>query len=168
MNVAGINFESVVDGDGVRVVVFVSGCLHNCKGCHNPASHSFTAGQPFTQELQDEIIAYIQKTPFISGLTLSGGDPMYSAKEITPFIERLRKDVKDISVWIYSGFRFEEILENSEMFDLLKLCDVLVDGEFVLEQRDITLSYKGSRNQRIIDIPKSLSDQKISIFEGGV
>lgn len=168
MNVAGINFESVVDGEGVRVVVFVSGCLHNCKGCHNPASHSFTAGQPFTQELQDEIIAYIQKTPFISGLTLSGGDPMYSAKEITPFIERLRKDVKDISVWIYSGFRFEEILENSEMFDLLKLCDVLVDGEFVLEQRDITLSYKGSRNQRIIDIPKSLSDQKISIFEGGV
>ena len=168
MNVAGINFESVVDGEGVRVVVFVSGCLHNCKGCHNPASHSFTAGQPFTQELQDEIIAYIQKTPFISVLTLSGGDPMYSAKEITPFIERLRKDVKDISVWIYSGFRFEEILENSEMFDLLKLCDVLVDGEFVLEQRDITLSYKGSRNQRIIDIPKSLSDQKISIFEGGV
>lgn len=168
MNVAGINFESVVDGEGVRVVVFVSGCLHNCKGCHNPASHSFTAGQPFTQELQDEIIAYIQKTPFISGLTLSGGDPMYSAKEITPFIERLRKDVKDISVWIYSGFRFEEILENSEMFDLLKLCDVLVDGEFVLEQRDITLSYKGSRNQRIIDIPKSLSDQKISIFEGGI
>lgn len=168
MNVAGINFESVVDGEGVRVVVFVSGCLHNCKGCHNPASHSFTAGQPFTRELQDEIIAYIQKTPFISGLTLSGGDPMYSAKEITPFIERLRKDVKDISVWIYSGFRFEEILENSEMFDLLKLCDVLVDGEFVLEQRDITLSYKGSRNQRIIDIPKSLSDQKISIFEGGI
>lgn len=168
MNVAGINFESVVDGEGVRVVVFVSGCLHNCKGCHNPASHSFTAGQPFTQELQDEIIAYIQKTPFISGLTLSGGDPMYSAKEITPFIERLRKDVRDISVWIYSGFRFEEILENSEMFDLLKLCDVLVDGEFVLEQRDITLSYKGSRNQRIIDIPKSLSDQKISIFEGGI
>lgn len=161
MNVAGINFESVVDGEGVRVVVFVSGCLHNCKGCHNPASHSFTAGQPFTQELQDEIIAYIQKTPFISGLTLSGGDPMYSAKEITPFIERLHKDIKDISVWIYSGFRFEEILENSEMFDLLKLCDVLVDGEFVLEQRDITLSYKGSKNQRIIDIQKSISTKQV-------
>lgn len=161
MNVAGINFESVVDGEGVRVVVFVSGCLHNCKGCHNPASHSFTAGQPFTQELQDEIIAYIKKTPFISGLTLSGGDPMYSAKEITPFIERLRKDVKDISVWIYSGFRFEEILENSEMFDLLKLCDVLVDGEFVLEQRDITLSYKGSKNQRIIDVQRSISTEQV-------
>ena len=86
---------------------------------------------------------------------------MYSAKEITPFIERLRKDVKDISVWIYSGFRFEEILENSEMFDLLKLCDVLVDGEFVLEQRDITLSYKGSKNQRIIDVQRSISTEQV-------
>lgn len=168
MNIAGINFESVVDGEGVRVVVFISGCLHNCKGCHNPASHSFTAGQPFTQELQDEIIAYIQATPFIAGLTLSGGDPMYSAKDLTPFIKRLRADVKDITIWIYSGFRYEKILENSEMFELLCLCDVLVDGEFVLEQRDITLAYKGSRNQRVIDVQKSLSNQKVIIYEGSV
>ena len=156
MNIAGINFESVVDGEGVRVVVFVSGCLHNCKGCHNPASHSFTAGQPFTQELQDEIIAYIKKTPFISGITLSGGDPMYSAKELSQFIECLRKNIDDASVWIYSGFRFEEILKDENMLRLLKLCDVLVDGKFVLEQRDTTLSYKGSRNQRIIDVQKSM------------
>ena len=89
MNVAGINFESVADGEGVRVVIYVSGCLHNCKGCHNPTSHSFTVGQPFTEQLQNEIIAYINKTPFISGLTLSGGDPMYSASKITPFIKAL-------------------------------------------------------------------------------
>lgn len=168
MNIAGINFESVVDGEGVRVVVFISGCLHNCKGCHNPASHSFTAGQPFTQELQDEIIAYIQDTPFISGVTLSGGDPMYSAKDLVPFIKRLRADVKGITIWIYSGFQYEKILENSEMYELLCLCDVLVDGEFVLEQRDITLAYKGSRNQRVIDIHKSLSSKNIIIYEGGV
>lgn len=161
MNIAGINFESVVDGDGVRVVVFVSGCLHNCKGCHNPASHSFTAGQPFTDELQDEIISYIQKTPFVSGLTLSGGDPMYSAAEITPFVERLKSELKTISIWIYSGFTYEEICEDTNMFRLLKLCDVLVDGEFILEQRDITLSYKGSRNQRIIDIQKSIKEKQI-------
>lgn len=164
MNVAGINFESIVDGEGVRVVVFVSGCYHNCKGCHNPASHSFTAGQPFTPELQNEVIGYINKIPFISGLTLSGGDPMYSAKEITPFIQRLRTEVKDISVWIYSGFCFENIVENSEMFELLKLCDVLVDGEFILEQRDITLPYKGSQNQRIIDIQKSLDSNSIVLW----
>lgn len=161
MNIAGINFESVVDGDGVRVVVFVSGCLHNCKGCHNPASHSFTAGQPFTDELQDEIISYIQKTPFVSGLTLSGGDPMYSVAEITPFVERLKSELKTISIWIYSGFTYEEICEDTNMFRLLKLCDVLVDGEFILEQRDITLSYKGSRNQRIIDIQKSIKEKQI-------
>ena len=165
MNIAGINFESVVDGEGVRVVVFVSGCLHNCKGCHNPASHSFTAGQPFTQELQDEVISYIQKTPYISGITLSGGDPMYSAAELIPFVEHLRSKVKNTTVWIYSGFTFEEILRSKEKFNLLKLCDVLVDGQFVLEQRDTTLSYKGSKNQRIIDVKKSLSSKQIVVKE---
>lgn len=165
MNVAGINFESVADGEGVRVVIYVSGCLHNCKGCHNPTSHSFTAGQPFTEQLQDEIIAYINKTPFISGLTLSGGDPMYSASEITPFIKTLRQANKNVTVWIYSGFTYEEILENSEMLELLSECDVLVDGRFVLEQRDMTLSYKGSRNQRIIDVQQSLQCGNIVLWE---
>ena len=165
MNVAGINFESVADGEGVRVVIYVSGCLHNCKGCHNPTSHSFTVGQPFTEQLQDEIIAYINKTPFISGLTLSGGDPMYSASEITPFIKTLRQANKNVTVWIYSGFTYEEILENSEMLELLSECDVLVDGRFVLEQRDMTLSYKGSRNQRIIDVQQSLQCGNIVLWE---
>ena len=165
MNISGINFESVVDGEGVRIVVFVSGCLHNCKGCHNPTSHSFEAGRPFTEELQDEIIDYINKTPFISGATISGGDPMYSAKAVAAFVRRLKTEVKDISLWIYSGFRYENILQNSEMLDLLKLCDVLVDGEFILEQRDMTLSYKGSRNQRIIDIQKSLTQNEIILWE---
>ena len=165
MNVAGINFESVADGEGVRVVIYVSGCLHNCKGCHNPTSHSFTVGQPFTEQLQNEIIAYINKTPFISGLTLSGGDPMYSASEITPFIKTLRQANKNVTVWIYSGFTYEEILENSEMLELLSECDVLVDGRFVLEQRDMTLSYKGSRNQRIIDVQQSLQCGNIVLWE---
>lgn len=165
MNIAGINFESVVDGDGVRVVVFISGCYHNCKGCHNPTSHPFTAGQIFTEKLQDEIIAYIQNTPFISGLTLSGGDPMYSAKDIIPFVTRLKQEIPNISIWVYSGFTYEEIQKESDMFNLLKLCDVLVDGEFILEQRDVTLPYKGSRNQRIIDIQKSIEVQEIVIKE---
>lgn len=165
MNVAGINFESVVDGEGVRVVVFVSGCLHNCKGCHNPSSHSFTAGQAFTSELQDEIITYIQNTPFVSGLTLSGGDPMYSAKEATAFIEKLRQKIPNTSIWIYSGFTYEAIQTDTDMRKLLKLCDVLVDGEFILDQRDVTLPYKGSRNQRIIDIQKSMDRKEIVIKE---
>lgn len=166
MNVSGINFESIADGEGVRVVVFISGCLHNCKGCHNPASHSFTAGQPFTSDLQEKIVAYIKNTPFISGLTLSGGDPMYSAEELIPFVQKLRSEVDGVTVWIYSGFLYEEIKQNEEMAELLKQCDVLVDGEFVLEQRDITLAYKGSQNQRIIDVQKSITDNKIILFEG--
>lgn len=166
MNVSGINFESIADGEGVRVVVFISGCLHNCKGCHNPASHSFTAGQPFTSDLQDKIVAYIKNTPFISGLTLSGGDPMYSAEELIPFVQKLRSEVVGVTVWIYSGFLYEEIKQNEEMAELLKQCDVLVDGEFVLEQRDITLAYKGSQNQRIIDVQKSITDNKIILYEG--
>ena len=93
---------------------------------------------------------------------------MYSAKEILPFVKRLREDIQDISIWIYSGFVYENILENSEMFELLSMCDVLVDGEFILEQRDITLSYRGSKNQRIIDIQKSLSSRKICVVEGSV
>lgn len=165
MNIAGINFESVVDGEGVRVVVFVSGCLHNCKGCHNPSSHSFVVGRAFTDELQDEIITYIQKTPFISGITLSGGDPMYSAAEIEPFVKRIKQTLGNTSIWIYSGFTFEDICKDDDMFRLLKLCDVLVDGEFVLEQRDPTLPYKGSRNQRIIDIQKSINEDHVVMKE---
>ena len=163
MNISGINFESVVDGEGVRIVVFVSGCLHNCKGCHNPTSHSFEAGRPFTEELQDEIIDYINKTPFISGATISGGDPMYSAKAVAAFVRRLKTEVKDISLWIYSGFRYENILQNSEMLDLLKLCDVLVDGEFQVDKKDTKLLWKGSSNQRVIDVQNTLKQTDPSV-----
>lgn len=164
MNISGINFESIVDGVGVRVVVFVSGCMHNCTGCHNPASHSFSAGKPFTIELQDEIIDYIKNTPFITGVTMSGGDPMYSAAEIAKFIVRLKAEVPDVSVWVYSGFEYEEICDDDDMLSLLLLCDVLVDGEFVLEQRDTTLPYRGSRNQRIIDVKKSKESERVVIW----
>ena len=165
MNISGIDFESIVDGVGVRVVVFVSGCMHDCTGCHNPASHSFSAGRPFTKELQDEIIDYIKSTPFISGITMSGGDPMYSAAEIAEFIVRVKTEVPDISVWIYSGFEYEEIKTDDDMAHLLSLCDVLVDGEFVLEQRDTTLPYRGSRNQRVIDVKKSNEGGKVVLFQ---
>ena len=155
VNIIGIDFESIVDGDGVRVVIFFSGCKHNCKGCHNPLSHNFDAGRPFTEDIQKRIIDYIRNTPYISGVTLSGGDPMYSAVEVAAFVKTLRRAVPTKSVWVYSGFAYEEILRYPEMARLLSLCDVLVDGCFVLEMRDTTLSYRGSRNQRVIDVVKS-------------
>lgn len=166
MNVSGINFESIVDGEGVRVVVFVSGCEHSCKGCHNPESHSFAVGQNFTEDLQDEVIQYIEKTPFISGITLSGGDPMYSAIEVAAFVRKLKEATPSASIWLYSGFCYEDIAADQDMAGLLSLCDVLVDGEFVLEQRDTTLPYRGSRNQRLIDVPASMKSRAVVLWEG--
>lgn len=159
-NIIGIDFESIVDGEGVRVVIFFSGCKHNCKGCHNPASHRFDAGRPFNDDIQDKIIEYIRRTPFIKGVTLSGGDPMYSAESIIPFVDKLKKQTDGKDVWVYSGFTYEEIQREIKMMDLLCRCDVLVDGVFILDQRDITLPYRGSRNQRIIDIQSSIYERK--------
>lgn len=167
-NICGINFESIVDGDGVRVTVFFSGCQHHCKGCHNPISHNFNAGRQFTEELQEQIITYIKETPYISGITLSGGDPMFSARQIIPFVKRLKKCLPYINIWVYSGFTYDELLRDKWRKKLLELCDVLVDGRFMLSQRDPTLSYRGSRNQRIIDIQKSIQDCKVQLLEGGV
>jgi anaerobic ribonucleoside-triphosphate reductase activating protein len=164
LKVAGINFESIVDGDGVRVVIFFSGCKHDCKGCHNPSSHDFNAGKDFDESLRSEIIEYVLETPFVAGITLSGGDPMYSADEIFSFVRDFKTALPDKDVWVYSGFTYEEITPDVSMNKLLSLCDVLVDGLFVLEQRDITLSYKGSRNQRIIDVQKSLESGSVVLW----
>ena len=163
--VMGINFESLVDGDGVRVTVFFSGCKHHCSGCHNPASHDFGNGRPFTEQLQTDIIKYIQKTPFIDGITLSGGDPMYSAMAITPFVRRVRMELPTTTIWIYSGFTFEEICADPVMYELISLCDILVDGEFDMDKRGLNLRYKGSVNQRTIDIQKSLSSGRLILHE---
>ena len=136
---SGINYESVVDGDGIRIVVFISGCRHCCPGCHNPATHDFKYGVPFDDDLQTEIIRRLNTTPYLSGLTISGGDPMFSAKKLIPFCERVRKEVirsRSNNIWIYSGFTREEIAENADMEKLLSLCDVLVDGKFIMERRD--------------------------------
>lgn len=152
INILGIDFESIADGDGVRVVIFFSGCKHNCKGCHNPISHDFDAGVPFGEDIQNNIINYIVNTPFISGVTLSGGDPMFLADEILPFVKKLKSTVQNINVWIYSGFTFDEIIKDKKRRRLLKECDVLVDGKFDIDQRDLTIPYRGSRNQKIINL----------------
>ena len=164
-NIVGINFESIVDGDGVRVVIFFSGCNHHCKGCHNPKSHDFKTGKSFGSEIQEQIAEYVRETPFVSGVTLSGGDPMYSADSIIPFIKELKELSPTSTVWVYSGFTYEEIIADPSMRELLVMCDVLVDGPFILDQRDITLSYRGSRNQRIIDIQESQKAGKIVLYQ---
>jgi len=160
MHISGLVNESLVDGIGIRTTIFISGCRHFCKGCQNPETHNFKRGVEFDEELQWKVIDDIRNNPLIQGITLSGGDPMFSAKELVEFIEFAKSELSDINfdVWCYTGFTYEMIRNSNDpdTIDLLKLCDVLVDGKFILEQKDITLSFRGSANQRIIDVKKSL------------
>lgn len=158
------NYESIVDGDGVRAVLFFSGCNHNCEGCHSKHTHSFTNGKLITNDLIQEINDNIKKRPFIKGITLSGGDPMYSAKEIAELLDKLYIPNNDI--WVYSGFTYEEIISDEDMFNLLSKCKYLVDGLYDYTKRDTTnrCKFRGSINQRIIDVQRSLEQDKVVLY----
>lgn len=158
MNVSGIDFESITDGDGVRVVIFVSGCLHRCGGCHNPLAHNFNYGKPFDAEMQEGVIRYCERTPYISGITLSGGDPMYSADELIPFVEEFRSRCPDRDVWCYTGFLYEELQYSPAMQRLKLLCDVIVDGPYVQNKRTYITPYVGSSNQRVIHVKERMAE----------
>jgi anaerobic ribonucleoside-triphosphate reductase activating protein len=155
MNICGFLPESLNEGDGLRAVLFFSGCKHNCPGCFSPETHDFNYGKLFDEEEENKIIGEIINNPLLDGITICGGDPFFSAKEVILFIEKIKKILPKLNVWIYSGFTYEEILKNEEMRKLLSLCDVLIDGRFIKEQEDLTLKFRGSRNQRIIDIKNS-------------
>ncbi|PEA53331.1 anaerobic ribonucleoside-triphosphate reductase activating protein [Bacillus pseudomycoides] len=146
MRVMNIIHDSVVDGEGLRTVVFFAGCPHRCLGCHNPQSWNICNGTEMTKE---EIINEIENNS-LTDVTFSGGDPFFQATEI----KELAKNVKDLqkNLWIYTGYTFEEIQnsQNNDMIELLHYADVLVDGRFDLEKRDLTLPFRGSSNQRII------------------
>ena len=153
MNVSGINYESIVDGEGVRVVLYVSGCAHHCKGCHNPSTWDANSGKPFTEEIQNSIYEAC-KPDYIEGLTLSGGCPMCNATELIPFVKSFKERFPDKTIWCYCGETVEEISKEprSDKYRLLSLVDVLVDGQFVLEKKDPNLAFRGSSNQRIIKV----------------
>lgn len=163
MYISGIVYESLVDGIGVRATIFISGCFHQCKGCQNPKTHNFKNGREFTLELQQKIIQKIKDDPLIQGITLSGGDPIYSAKDVIDFVRLAKSELPSINIWLYTGFKFEELVNSTDIYKkvLVDLCDVIVDGKFIEEQKDITLSFKGSSNQRIIDVKESLKQNTI-------
>ncbi len=162
MNYAQIKKLDIANGPGIRVSLFVSGCTHKCKGCFNEEYQSFDYGQVFTKNNLDEIKNELEKD-YCSGLTLLGGEPLQNL-ELIEFVEEIKeytnllKEKKDI--WIYSGYVFEKIKENPKMKKLLELCDVLVDGPFVEELLDLNLKFRGSSNQRILDVKKSLEVDK--------
>lgn len=150
LKVADILGESVVDGKGLRTVIFLQGCPHHCEGCHNPNLLSFEGGKSYKPEiLVREIFA--KMTPIHRGITFSGGDPLAQAEDLLHVIKILRKEKPNLNIWTYTGYSFEEV----KNYPVLKEIDVLVDGPFILSERDISLPFRGSRNQRIIDLPKT-------------
>ena len=162
LHIAGINYESIADAEGVACTIFFSGCRHHCIGCHSKDTWDFNYGVHVSNELINTINKEIDKRPFLSALVLSGGDPMYSAVEVLDFISKIH--IPNNTIWCYSGFLIEEIQSNCEMNELLKYCDVLVDGEYIKEQRDITLKWRGSKNQRVINIPETLKQNKVVLY----
>ncbi|MCR8641066.1 anaerobic ribonucleoside-triphosphate reductase activating protein [Paenibacillus sp. N1-5-1-14] len=163
MNLCGYYRESINEGLGIRSVIFISGCRHRCKGCFNPESWNFELGEPFDERKQLEIINDIKHNPLVDGITFCGGDPFFSASELIPFVQQFRRECSTKNVWAYSGFTYEEIMADEKMHELLTLCDVLVDGRFEEKQKDLTLAFRGSRNQRIIDVTKSLAKEHIEL-----
>lgn len=147
--IAGIEKESIVDGVGIRFVIFFQGCLHNCKGCHNPETHSLIGGYCINVK---KIIQEFDRNKLLTGITFSGGEPFLQASKIINLAKYVRENGK--TVWVYTGFVIEELLGVEDAFELLRNIDVLVDGKFIKEQKDLRLRFRGSRNQRIIDMNK--------------
>lgn len=161
IRVSGIVKESIVDGDGIRYVVFTQGCPHNCLGCHNPHTHDFFKGYHTSiKKMVDEIAS----NPMLKGITLSGGEPFMQSKALAELCRQVKKLGKDI--WAYSGYTYEmlsnEVTEHSS--ELLGLVDVLVDGKFDIDKRDLTLKFKGSTNQRTIDCNNTRKLDKIVLW----
>lgn len=146
-----------VDGEGVRCSLYVSGCLFACEGCFNEAAWSFRYGTPYTAELEDRVLADLAHES-VQGLSLLGGEPFLNTGVCLRVAGRLRAELgRSKDVWAWSGFTFEELLAGSpDKVELLGLLDVLVDGPFTLAERDLTLPFRGSRNQRVLDVPASL------------
>ena len=157
IRVAGLVPESFVDGDGIRFAIFFQGCIHKCEGCHNPETHDLNGGFMLDTNF---IIANIKKNPLLNGITLTGGEPLL---QIAPAIEIAREtQLLGLNVWCYTGFDYENLPHNAD--SLLNFVDVLIDGKFIESQRDLELQFRGSRNQRIIDVKKSRLNRKITLW----
>lgn len=154
MNYAEIKKVDIANGPGVRVSLFVSGCRNHCKGCFNPETWDFDYGRPFTRETEDEIIEALRPS-WIQGLSILGGEPTEeeNAAVLIPFLKRVRAVLPDKDIWLYSGYTYEALRDK----EILTLVAVLVDGPFLLELKDAGLAFRGSRNQRIIDLKEKES-----------
>lgn len=170
MNYAEIKYYDIANGEGVRVSLFVSGCRRHCRGCFNEIAWSFSYGDPFGRDTEEKIIAAL-RPDYIQGLSLLGGDPFEPENRtaLLPFLRRVREELPAKNVWCYTGYTFregtlEEMGESAEVREMISLIDVLVDGPFEIEKKDIRLKFRGSSNQRVIDVKSTLKEGKVVLY----
>lgn len=165
MNYHLIRSDDMLNGSGLRVVVFLSMCDHMCRGCHNPETWTGKGSKPFDIDAVNEIYTELDKD-YISGITLSGGDPLNKANidEVFKLLKDIRAKYPDKNVWLYTGFTWDEILHDDNKYNIAKLCDVIVDGRFVQELADVNYPWAGSTNQRVIDVKKTIGQGKIVLY----
>ena len=165
LRIAGITDESVVDGPGIRLVVYAQGCLQDCPGCHNPETQDLEGGRLVALE---ELTEKIERNPYLDGVTFSGGEPFLQAEAFARLAQKFKS--RGLSLVTYTGYTFEYLFKESRsdlsIYRLLKSTDLLIDGPYLQEKRDLNLLYRGSYNQRIINVPRTLSSGHLSISKG--
>ena len=165
IQLSGIVNDSIVDGEGIRMTIFTQGCPHHCPDCHNPQTHSFMGGY---EADTDKILSMMSENPLLDGITLSGGEPMQQPEACYILAEGAKK--LNLNVWVYTGYTWEELLKknNPSIQKLLKKTDILIDGRFIASLRSLELAFKGSSNQRTIDVQKSLLQNHIILYKKNV
>ena len=162
MNYQKITKYDIANGEGVRVVLWVSGCNHHCEGCHNPETWDPTSGQPFTKETMNELLEALEPD-YIAGLTLSGGDPLFPKNReiVYKILKTVHEKFPQKPIWLYTGYKWEDIKNNPW---ITAYTDVVVDGKFIMDQKDITLPWCGSTNQRVVDVERSVLQRKVVLY----
>ncbi|WP_036728506.1 anaerobic ribonucleoside-triphosphate reductase activating protein [Peptoniphilus mikwangii] len=152
----------IANGPGIRTTFFVTGCTHNCPDCFNKKYQDFSFGNVWTEKETQIVIDYL-KNESVSGLTILGGEPFQNTKDLIPIVKKIKAN-SEKSIWIYSGYTYEQLISDKLKKELLSLCDVLIDGLFIKELKDLNLHFRGSSNQRIIDIQKSLELNQVNLI----
>lgn len=164
MNYHNITHDDMLNGDGLRVVLWVSGCEHKCYGCQNPQTHALSSGIPFDADAEQELFDELKKD-YISGITFSGGDPLHTKnrQEVARLVEKVKSNFPNKTVWIYTGYTFEDLISMNEntINSILQNTDVLVDGKFYMKLKDVNAPWVGSTNQKVIDVKKTLAQGKV-------
>lgn len=169
MRIAQMRKHDIANGPGIRATIFVSGCTHDCKDCFNKEYQDFVYGDVLTKELQDKIFQYCLDDQ-VEGVSILGGEPMQQGKELLNLVKEIKSIIPDKNIWVWTGYTIEEILDESNKKhqynrELLKFIDVLVDGRFEIDLKDVRLKYYGSTNQRVVDVQETLKTSNVVICD---